>query len=307
MTRNQHFVPQFYLRRFANARKDQFFTNVFDKVSRKRFGANVRDIASETYFYDLATEMQNGHETQVVETGLSKMETAYELLLGNTLDSLDQGFFDKSNRPMLATFVTLSLMRTKAMRNSIVESYEKMGTAMAKRLASMSFKGKKRNIDSLRMVVAPETISNLHVAHMFDMEFIDKISDIICGHIWVIVKNQGIQGFFTSDNPVVLVPNVEGVHHPNTGIASPGIEIHFPLSPSFQLLILERNYFRSFEVHENRLLALGNEFVQGCNIGQVRNCSRQVYSRDTNFFVARQYCTDHPNDCTGQVERWVVG
>ena len=49
---NQHYVPRFYLKRFAQA-NDQIF--VYDKFSKKSFGpTHITNVASEKNFYDVA-------------------------------------------------------------------------------------------------------------------------------------------------------------------------------------------------------------------------------------------------------------
>jgi Protein of unknown function (DUF4238) len=51
--KNQHFVPQFYLRRFADSNEHLF---VYDKRTDKSFPNNVKNIAHESYFYDIPKE-----------------------------------------------------------------------------------------------------------------------------------------------------------------------------------------------------------------------------------------------------------
>jgi len=51
--KNQHFVPQSYLRRFSQekARKRVY---AYDKVLRKSLGlVGIRDVASKSFFYDI--------------------------------------------------------------------------------------------------------------------------------------------------------------------------------------------------------------------------------------------------------------
>jgi len=48
-TKNQHYVPQFVLRRFSNADGKLW---VYDKWTRKRFLSSPRNVAAENAFYD---------------------------------------------------------------------------------------------------------------------------------------------------------------------------------------------------------------------------------------------------------------
>jgi hypothetical protein len=58
-TKKQHYVPQFYLKRFADARKRIY---VFDKLTKRSFLASVTDIANERYFYDFPTNGQDKNQ-----------------------------------------------------------------------------------------------------------------------------------------------------------------------------------------------------------------------------------------------------
>ena len=47
--KNQHYVPQFYLKQWAN-NKEQLF--VYDKKQKKSFTSNVKNVVSSKFFYD---------------------------------------------------------------------------------------------------------------------------------------------------------------------------------------------------------------------------------------------------------------
>ncbi len=49
--KKQHFVPRFYLERWAIPGKYQVY--VFNKQQKKSYPASIYDIASERYFYDI--------------------------------------------------------------------------------------------------------------------------------------------------------------------------------------------------------------------------------------------------------------
>ena len=53
-TKKQHYVPRFYLSNWANE-KGQIW--VFDKSLKKSFQANIKDVASSNYFYDIPKEV----------------------------------------------------------------------------------------------------------------------------------------------------------------------------------------------------------------------------------------------------------
>jgi len=52
-TKNQHYVPQFYLKNFSADDKTIW---VYDKSSKKSFRTGVANIAAERFFYDVAPD-----------------------------------------------------------------------------------------------------------------------------------------------------------------------------------------------------------------------------------------------------------
>ena len=49
--KKQHYVPQFYLRSWDISEKNKIY--VYDKVIEQKRISNIRDVASENYFYDV--------------------------------------------------------------------------------------------------------------------------------------------------------------------------------------------------------------------------------------------------------------
>jgi hypothetical protein len=78
--KNQHYVPQAYLRRFA---PDQRQVWVYDKQDGRVFRTDVRNVASETYFYDIDPDALepgatvSGESLTAVERGLQGIEAEF--------------------------------------------------------------------------------------------------------------------------------------------------------------------------------------------------------------------------------------
>jgi len=66
MPKLQHYVPQFILRNFTTGKGNQIF--VFDKQEEVAFKTNIRNIASESGFYNFDI---NGYQF-TIEPGLEK-------------------------------------------------------------------------------------------------------------------------------------------------------------------------------------------------------------------------------------------
>lgn len=90
--KKQHYVPQFYLKRFTYDGERLF---VFDKIAQKQRVANVKDIAHENYFYDIPMESLheevdvNNFDVQVVEKALGGIEGKYSQTIKEVLENLE--------------------------------------------------------------------------------------------------------------------------------------------------------------------------------------------------------------------------
>src|SRR5579885_3315540 len=73
--KKQHYVPQFYLRKFADKFGGLF---VFDKARHKSFKSNVRDVGNEKYFYKLPSEL--GQSVHIRDASGQGVEVKPELL-----------------------------------------------------------------------------------------------------------------------------------------------------------------------------------------------------------------------------------
>src|SRR5258708_17506977 len=128
--KNQHFVPQSYLQRFT-ATADQAKIWIFDKVTRRSFDSNVRNVASETHFYDfhddniqaLKTRLDQVPESQLsanakrkllnphfVEHELARMEAEYAATVDELILHVEAtGSFTQGLKERMAYFLTQQL------------------------------------------------------------------------------------------------------------------------------------------------------------------------------------------------------
>ena len=58
--KRQHYVPQVYLKGFANITKKKHLLFVYNKENKKSFKCNIKNIGQENYFYSF-------QEAQVIE------------------------------------------------------------------------------------------------------------------------------------------------------------------------------------------------------------------------------------------------
>lgn len=80
--KNQHYVPQSYLKNFAVYRKrGASHIWVFDKFNQNTFSTPVRNVASQGYFYDLSKELVAGEANST-----SSRETSHQPILNKPVN-----------------------------------------------------------------------------------------------------------------------------------------------------------------------------------------------------------------------------
>lgn len=325
--KNQHYVPQFYLKKFAV--NDYIY--VFDKTLGTQLsmkGTNIKNIASERYFYDLPIdllpkELQDKVDIQFVEKSLSKIEadfhqtlnniiSRYTLPISESIQSLTA--ISEDEKLDLSMFLAIQDTRTRDFRNSTLEAEEKGVRELinrfgkkAKPLIEKEFeyfkvgkvgkkkKGKERKFELVIDEQRRKQITQYeHIKHLIDLDYIRELAKILTRHIWLIGVNRSSIPLYTSDNPLVRKSWKREHFFSNTGFASEGIEIAFPITPKLLLILCERGFHSYAEIFEQKYVDLQTENVKYYNSLQVFNSNRQIYSINNDFDLALDIFLNHP-------------
>lgn len=113
-------------------------------------------------------------------------------------------------------------------------------------------------------------------------------------HIWYIGVNRINKDIYTSDNPIVSIEYKFDPNISNGGIASPGIEIAYPLSNELCLIMKERIYHKIYEKYEMKYKLLSEDEIQLYNYSQVLQSYRCVFSKDNGFELAAKVLKSNP-------------
>lgn len=315
--KNQHYVPRVYLENFAV--KSKVF--VFDKIKERTLssnGVNVKNIASEKYFYDLPIEIVPDElkayvDVQSIEKWFSKIEIGFSKALNRiiatfTLSTPENLHFTNalSEREKfdVASFLTIQHLRTRDSRDSILEANEKITKALLDRFGMKAKSVIEKEIGYLKIqenlkeeveVLTDEKLRERellvsHLGLLLDEAYHQKITEALFNHIWIIGINRSSLPFWTSDNPLVRRDWKEG----ETGFASEGIEVAFPINLKLILLMCDRSYYRCMQSLDRRFLNLREKEVIYYNNLQISHSNRQIYSTKNNFELAAKACSDYP-------------
>lgn len=265
--KNQHYVPRFYLENFSGYGKK---ISVFDKVKRSSFGSNIANIACKNGFYDFNEMLlADKSDSQAVEKSLSDFESK----VAPSLRKFIKHICEKKTIPEdlkfgIALFMTIQMLRTPLSRKSYVEAMEKGSQAVMNIMAKM--KSSEIPRDGIKMKMNEDYIPIGHAETIFDMESLERFTDVFLSHTWIIGYSKTFKPFYTSDEPVIKIPHVKDkIFGSLSGIASEGIEIVLPLTPKHILILLEKTHFPEMERYKNRMIYLNAESIDYYNSHQV--------------------------------------
>jgi Protein of unknown function (DUF4238) len=285
--KNEHYVPQCCLRRHTRDGKTIF---VFDKPKRKAFPRNIDEVASEAGFYDLAPEFAK--DFQVVEKWLCKIEGEATSAIDHLIDDLDNihGFNHKDHalRAMIAMFLAIQHSRTALARQTQTQRRE---------LIAEELKARGIEVPAELLNVPDKRIRFEHCRLILDRRYIKKCAEVLFNHIWLIGQNETSQPLYISDAPITFYPHGEPANpFSGVGFMTKGVEIDFPLSPKYALMLCERSHFAQLHARfEGCITRLNEENVKFHNGLQVWSSRRQVFCIENKFDQVRAYEDKQPD------------
>src|SRR4051794_10328708 len=181
-----HYVPQFYLRRFADPSGRLW---LWDRDRDRVFRAKPNGVAAENHFYYLEEMAERGHDPLLMEKQLSVIEGDAARIMDRWLEILRQcGAKEKisitdDERDDIAIYFATQFLRTADVRQIISE-----------------WADSHRDAGPLHS----EERRKLHVSVLWDDQTFQWIKDRIYNSIWAFGRNHTSLPFFTSDNPIAF-------------------------------------------------------------------------------------------------------
>lgn len=295
--KNQHYVPQFYLRNFQ-AGNDRIY--VFDKSLNKSFSSAIANVASTDYFYEIDPKLlPSDAPFQIVEKALAQIEGSANELIADILRTLDQtSDYLPAQKDALCPFVALQAVRTKEFRRTYADMIENM----AQRIADLHLKSKfpDEQLPDFKIAANDQVLRFQHAQQMFG-EMTAEMTQIFKSHIWCFGRNLTSQPLYTSDAPVTRYAHASHPVLGRSGFGSPGIEIAFPLSSKYVLIMCERTQHAHMALPQFRVNEMDESMVMRYNSMQVSQCERQVFASEPKFDLCHQMLKDHPS--LGDIDR----
>jgi hypothetical protein len=307
--KKSHYVPQAYLRQFANDGR----LYVYDKTQRRYFGSHVKDICSERDFYECDGLADIAGPDQHMEDLFQGFEDAGAKVIRDTVDGIRDGTFvelPKVQRLDLALFLAMQYLRTKRTRQvagQLMEEISKDSFIAYVRRTQPDFP-----IENSWLTITAD--ERARTAAQFWLVSDEDVRVVVAGmlnqRVWLLVHNETGNAFYTSDHPLAehgeFGPAVESTattlaqrlaeQFEGTGLFRkilPGLlanlfamplRVVFPLSPDVVLVMLDRQRYASGASTDGRVQPMMEaRDLEFYNSLQVFQAYRQVYSRCPDF------------------------
>lgn len=217
--KNQHWVPQFYLRLFAT--EDTIKTKspkvwVWDKSKQSSLEAplSVRKICGQRYLY--SPEDINGERSSDIESMFSQIEdkaaSLWPYLIAGDVDLTNQVF-----REFIANFISILHLRNVFIYRTVDKIFE---------LRDKLYGEPSREFLMSRSETDPDPTHSGRFFINTMIRNIGNISKIISQKRWMVLRSDDAE-FFTSDRPIVFTLKK---------LDSPKCDLYFPLTPKHVLI-----------------------------------------------------------------------
>ena len=306
--KQQHFVPRCYLRNFTS-HKEQIF--VADKDTHKKpYLSNIKNIANRNYFNDfpvefLPDEYKKKEESQFIEICLSNAENKFKIALSHIINRLESietkeisnEVIDKDFKSHFSFFLALQLARTMSQRQKFQNMMQDISDHTSKldhfRIQNQEYPefsipepiNSSQSINFNGFKVSIEKDANAQhlffILDILDREANSEIAKIFANHIWLFGINSTPIPLLTSDNPIVIKP----YQNHGFGIDSYGVQVAYPISPKYLLVMHENSYWSDLKSFDRRSVNLTENCVISHNKLHAYQCHRQIYSSEKTFFL----------------------
>lgn len=295
VSRNHHFIPQCYLRMFAQGRSRQAKVYCCDLRERKAFTTLVRNVGARRDFNKVEAE---GHGPDALESAYSKFEGPLSEALKRTEKNQSLAEGDLS---YVLNLMALLATRHPRMRSSIQDFLGRVYrmraqllTASKERYESAFHRAKddgfiRKSISDVSYESARDFVSKgnysvkVHQNKLIELELegMDAVLKTMALRKWSVLKSYDAKSsFVTSDHPVCLMP-LEASEAPfsGPGYGMRNTSVLFPLTSNLALVGLYDS--------EPQVRILNELEVANFNTAIIQFAQRQVYSLNSRFVYSK--------------------
>jgi hypothetical protein len=294
-TKRQHFVPRFYLKKFADPTSSLF---CYDKSNDTVFKTSIDNAGFGKNFYEVG-----GLESGLIECFLSRNESKFRNAFQELITEENISNLSPEGKLYFFLFLALQGIRTLDYRLELQNVLDNVYDEVLSEFANNYLKKKgSRLAGHVRIHADPEESKIMQLEMI--IKAVPTFAHILASRTWYISENFNDVPLWTSDNPVVLHNEANrGRYGGNLGIESPGLEVHFPLTKDLHLLSFDIGTTQ-FKRSTMGMFTRMNVIFE--NELQLENCSRFVYAPyDNDFDIAKRFLSTNPH-CRNRKQRTKV-
>lgn len=203
MVKNQHYVPQFLLRKFS-AEDSYKKINLYNINNKKIIrGAPINSQSSKNFFYGA---------DQAIEKKLSNLENESSKIINNIIDLKNDFKFNANDKDILKKFIFIQYMRTLKFNDEL----DNVSTQFKKKLGLLS----------------KESKSNGEKGYNLALKGYKYIKDL---KIEFVINRTNLE-FYLGDHPVIA----HNFFSKTCGLALKGQSFFMPISPQILLVIYDK-------------------------------------------------------------------
>ncbi len=259
--KKHHYVPRFYLKRFSGNGKSIGLYNLSKKLNIHT--ANLKKQCYKDYFYgkDQVTENTLSEIERLASTLFTAIDKVGEVPPRRTIPRLN-----------LIYYVLIQQARTRHSADVLDEMHDK--------IIKHSFKEK---IESkIENVNLDDFILGIRDVSQYALDLAVRSYPLLLDLRAKLIVNQTSVEFITSDNPVVMYNPfmLFRKYGGNTGYASKGLQIYFPIDPEKIIVLYDSRVYR-FGVDNKKVIKIFNkQDVYNLNALQACSCYENIYFRN---------------------------
>lgn len=268
--KNQHIVPQHYLRGFSKDRDDKSVKNAEKRICRYNLKEDLRpcvaikNTCAGSYFY----VTKDGFDE--VDKINKMFEDVHAHILEELIRDRDLQSLNSDKIEVLYTFITLLYTRTENAREFAVEMEEKVCAEEFQRLLE------EMGDPDLKAEVAVEPLEaqfNMMKTFVLNSLYLSDLSHVL-------LINESEKRFITSDNPVVFYNYKMIDNRCVTGAICSGLMILCPLTENLLLLLFDKDMY-GVRMDKPTTVSVKKETdVDSINKLQLLNCYDEIYCYD---------------------------
>jgi hypothetical protein len=287
---NHHYVPQFYLRNFADGIARQARVAFFDEETRRLEHTLVRNVGSKRYFNRVEVE---GQDPDYLENALAELEGQIAGPLAEVIAARE--FPSDDHFTYVMNLAALISVRNPGMRGQMEQFHQgvaektlglilsskdlwehqtqKMREDGIELNSDVTYDSMKRFRDEKKYTI------NIDQTHLIgvELEMVQHVLEALANRNWCFARAPYGSQYITSDAPVVLEWSNDQDFGPmaSPGHGLPGTVLIFPISSDVLMI-------GSFEQSPERLDHTEAQ-VTSVNTIVARNSRRQIYARNDQF------------------------